>query len=48
MKRFRVVYVPKGKEDKEWTFVSAKSVESLKKIFDMGAIVSIVEEPFED
>jgi hypothetical protein len=48
MKRFRVVYVPKGKEDKEWTFVGAKSADRVLETFNMGIIVSIVEEPFED
>lgn len=48
MKRFRVVYLPHGKEDKEWTFVGAKSRESLQKAFTMGIIVSVEDAPDED
>lgn len=48
MKRFRVVYLPHGKEDKEWTFVGAKSRESLHESFKMGTIISIEDAPDED
>jgi hypothetical protein len=48
MKRFRVIYIPTGKEDKEWTFVGSKSADRILETFKMGVIVSIVEEPFED
>jgi hypothetical protein len=47
-KRFKVIYVPFGKEDKEWIHVTAQSVEQLHKMLKNDVVVSIVEEPFED
>jgi hypothetical protein len=48
MKRFKVVYIPHSKKEEEWTFIGAKSVERVLQIFDLGAIISIVEAPFEE
>lgn len=47
-KRFKVVYVPFGKEDKEWMHVTVKSVEQLHKMLKNEVVISIVEDPFED
>lgn len=48
MKRFKVVYIPKGKSQREEIFIGSKSQASLMKAFNLGSVVSIVEEPFKD
>jgi hypothetical protein len=41
MKEFTVVYLPYGREDKEWMNVSAKSEKDLIKNFKPGVILDI-------
>jgi hypothetical protein len=44
MKKFRVIYLPYGKEDKEWMYVTATSKEEVTKDFISGIILHIEEE----
>jgi hypothetical protein len=44
MKKFRVIYLPYGKEDKEWMYVTATSKEEVTKNFISGIILHIEEE----
>lgn len=44
MKKFRVIYLPYGREDKEWVYVTAKSEEEVTKNFISGIILRIEEE----
>ena len=45
MKRYRLIYVPKGREDKEWMFIYAANDESaLKKAREVGIVVKLEEE----
>jgi hypothetical protein len=44
MKKFRVIYLPYGKEDKEWMYVTATSKEEVTKDFISGIILRIEEE----
>jgi hypothetical protein len=44
MKKFRVIYRPYGREDKEWMYVTATSEEEVTKNFISGIIINIEEE----
>jgi len=44
MKKFRVIYLPFGREDKEWMYVNATSKEEAMKNFIAGSIIRIEEE----
>ncbi len=44
MKRFRVVYLPYGREDKEWMYVTATSKEEAIKNFIAGIIISVEDD----
>tara|TARA_R110002020_G_scaffold468915_1_gene693542 strand:- start:249 stop:392 length:144 start_codon:yes stop_codon:yes gene_type:complete len=42
MKEYRLIYVPIGREDKEWTIIEAKDQErALIQATPMGDIVSL-------
>lgn len=41
MKTFRIIYLPHGREDKEWIDVEAKSKEEAMTQFKGGIILSI-------
>ena len=43
MKQFTVIYLPFGREDKEWVKVEAGSKEELKTNFKAGIILKIEE-----
>lgn len=44
MKKFRVIFIPFGREDKEWMYVRASSKEEAMKNFIAGSIIRIEEE----
>lgn len=44
MKKFRIIYIPFGREDKEWMHVRANSLEEAMKNFIAGSIIRIEEE----
>lgn len=44
MKLFRVIFIPYGREDKEWMHVRATSKEEAMKNFIAGSIIRIEEE----
>ena len=41
MKEYKVVFLPYGREDKEWMYVNAKSKKDLIKNFKSGIIIYI-------
>lgn len=41
MKEYTVIYLPFGREDKEWMYVEAGSKEELINNFKSGVIISI-------
>jgi len=41
MKEYTVIYLPYGREDKEWMNVNAKSEKDLIKNFKSGIIINI-------
>ena len=43
MKTFRIIYLPFGREDKEWVDVEAESKESAMSNFKAGMIIQIRE-----
>ena len=43
MKTFRVIYLPHGREDKEWMDVEAESKEAAMSNFKAGMIIQIRE-----
>jgi hypothetical protein len=43
MKTYRVIYLPHGREDKEWIDVEAVSIKELKESFKGGPIIDIRE-----
>lgn len=43
MKTFKVIYVPHGREDKEWMDVEAHSKEEVMNNFKAGMIIQIRE-----
>lgn len=48
MKLFKVIFIPFGREDKEWMHVRANSKEEAMKNFIAGSIIRIEEEDDED
>jgi hypothetical protein len=44
MKKFRVIYLPHGREDKEWMYFTATSEADVIKRFASGIILRIEEE----
>ena len=45
MKKYILIYVPKGKEDREWLHIYATNKEAaLKKAHEYGVIVDLNEE----
>lgn len=44
MKKFRVIFIPFGREDKEWMYVNASSKEEAMRNFIAGSIIRIEEE----
>jgi hypothetical protein len=44
MKTYTVIYLPHGREDKEWIDVQASSPEEILKTFKGGPIVDIRED----
>ena len=45
MKQYRLIYVPIGKEDKEWIIINASSIqEALVQADQMGDIIDLIEE----
>lgn len=48
MKKFKVIYLPHGREDKEWMNVDSTSTEQLKIDFKAGVIIDIKEIKEED
>lgn len=43
MKTFRIIYLPHGREDKEWIDVEAVSEEAAMSNFKAGMIIQIRE-----
>ena len=43
MKYFKVTYIPQGRKDKEWMVLQAKSIEELKKFFNLGMLIKAEE-----
>lgn len=43
LKSYTVIYLPHGREDKEWLEVEASSTHQIKKEFKSGLIISIDE-----
>lgn len=43
MKTYMVIYLPHGKEDKEWINVEANSPQEILKTFKGGPIINIKE-----
>ena len=43
MKTFRIIYLPFGREDKEWIDVEAESKEAAMNNFKAGMIIQIRE-----
>lgn len=43
MKTFRIIYLPHGREDKEWVDVEANSKEEAINNFKAGMIIQIRE-----
>ena len=43
MKYFRVVFLPNGRQDKEWMMWRAENIEQLKKFFNAGTIIEVKE-----
>lgn len=48
MKTFKVIYLPHGREDKEWMNVNSTSLQSVQDNFQAGMIISIEEVNSED
>ena len=48
MKTFRVVFLPHGREDKEWMDVQSTSIEQAKTDFKAGLLISIRETEEDD
>jgi len=48
MKKFRVVFLPHGREDKEWMDVDAISAEEAQTNFKAGLVISVRELKEED
>jgi hypothetical protein len=44
MKTYRVIYLPHGREDKEWMDVQASNPEEILKTFKSGVIIDIRED----
>lgn len=44
MKTFRIIYLPHGREDKEWIDVQAASIQEAKNNFKGGLILNVREE----
>jgi hypothetical protein len=44
MKTFRVIYLPHGREDKEWIDVQGTDKNEVMRNFNGGIIISIREE----
>lgn len=44
MKNFKVIYLPYGREDKEWMYVQAKSSQEAAANFKAGIVIRIEEE----
>jgi hypothetical protein len=44
MKKYRVIYLPHGKEDKEWIYVTADSKQEAIKNFTYGIVIKVEEE----
>lgn len=48
MKYYRITYQPAGSHDKQWTVLSAKDEDELRRSFSMGTIIKIEETTEED
>lgn len=48
MKRFKIIYVPEGTFRTETMFVDSESKPNAISRFNLGSVVSIVEETLED
>jgi hypothetical protein len=48
MKTFRVIYLPYGREDKEWIDVTANTEQEAINNFNYGVLLSIREDVEED
>ena len=48
MKIFKVIYLPHGREDKEWMNVNSNSLKDVENNFQAGIIISIEELNSED
>ena len=45
MRKYRLIYVPIGREDKEWIHIYASNLEAaVKKAEKYGVIINIIEE----
>ena len=45
MKKYRLIYVPIGKEDKEWVYIYAANKEAaIRKADEYGVIIDLNEE----
>lgn len=44
MKKFKVIYVPTGKYQTETILVDSESKPNVLRVFNLGSVVSIVEE----
>jgi hypothetical protein len=44
MKTFRIIYLPHGREDKEWIDVQATSIQDAMNNFKGGPILDVREE----
>ena len=45
MKEYKLIYVPFGREDKEWIIINASSIqEALVQADQMGDIIDLTEE----
>ena len=44
MKNFKVIYLPYGREDKEWMYVQATSAQEAAYNFKAGIVIRIEEE----
>tara|TARA_Y100001963_G_C6533686_1_gene332270 strand:- start:168 stop:359 length:192 start_codon:yes stop_codon:yes gene_type:complete len=43
MKRYRLIYVPTGREDREWIFIYAANKEAaIRKADEHGVIIDII------
>jgi hypothetical protein len=43
MKTYRIIYLPIGKQDKEWINIKANSIEEANNSFKLGIIININE-----